>query len=83
MGPRGACAFSNGRLYNLRHSTDYGLRLCHYERTRPTAVQIGERKKPVANGQPDFLRIDTVHQGDGPEGKRIYHINAVDEVTQW
>jgi hypothetical protein len=24
-----------------------------------------------------------VHQGDGPEGKGIYHINAVDEVTQW
>jgi len=30
-----------------------------------------------------FLRIDTVHQGDSPEGKGIYHINAVDEVTQW
>jgi hypothetical protein len=46
-------------------------------------VQIGERKKPAPNGQPGFLRIDTVHQGDGPEGKGIYHINAVDEVTQW
>jgi hypothetical protein len=54
-----------------------------YEKTRPTAVQIGERKKPAPNGQPGFLRIDTVHQGDSPEGKGIYHINAVDELTQW
>jgi hypothetical protein len=72
---------SNGHIYNLRQSPCYGLR--HYEKTRPTAVQIGERKKPVPNAQPGFLRIDTVHQGDSPEGKGIYHINAVDEVTQW
>jgi adenosyl cobinamide kinase/adenosyl cobinamide phosphate guanylyltransferase len=76
-------ALSNGHLYNLRHSPRYSLRLRHYEKTRPTAVQIGERKKPAPNSQPGFLRIDTVHQGDGPEGKGIYHINAVDEVTQW
>jgi transposase InsO family protein len=76
-------ALSNGHLYNLRHSPRYGLRLRHFEKTRPTAIQIGERKKPAPNGQPGFLRIDTVHQGDGPEGKGIYHINAVDELTQW
>src|SRR5664280_2170714 len=74
---------SNGHLYNLRRSPRYGLRLRHYEKTRPTAVQIGERKKPAPNAQPGFLRIDTVHQGDGPEGKGVYHINAVDEVSQW
>src|SRR6202041_161024 len=72
---------SNGHLYNLRQSPRYGLR--RYEKTRPTAVQIGERRKPEPNAQPGFLRIDTVHQGDSPEGKGIYHINAVDEVTQW
>lgn len=72
---------SNGHLYNLRRSPRYGLR--HYEKTRPSAVQIGERRKPAPNGQPGFLRIDTVHQGDSPQGKGIYHINAVDEVTQW
>lgn len=72
---------SNGHLYNLRRNPRYGLRT--YEKTRPTAVQIGERRKPEPNAQPGFLRIDTVHQGDGPEGKGIYHINAVDEVTQW
>jgi len=44
---------------------------------------IGERRNPVPRGPPSFLRIDTVHQGNGPEGKKIYHINAVDAVTQW
>jgi hypothetical protein len=29
------------------------------------------------------LRIDTVHQGDRPGAKGVYHINAVDEVMQW
>jgi hypothetical protein len=72
---------SNGHLYNLRRSPRYGLR--HYQKTRPAAVSIGQRKKPAPNAQPGFLRIDTVHQGEGPEGKGIYHLNAVDEVTQW
>jgi len=72
---------SNGHLYNLRQNPRYGLR--SYEKTRPTAVQIGERRKPEPNVRPGFLRIDTVHQGDSPEDKGIYHINAVDEVTQW
>src|SRR5271157_268263 len=76
-------ALSNGHLYNLRNSQSYRQRVCHYEKTRPTAVPIGERRKPAPNGQPGFLRIDTVHQGDGSGGKGIYHINAVDEVTQW
>jgi hypothetical protein len=58
---------SNGHLYNLRRTPRYSLR--HFEKTRPTAVRIGERKKPAPNGQPGFLRIDAVHQGDGPEGQ--------------
>jgi hypothetical protein len=33
---------SNGHLYNLRRNPRYGLRT--YEKTRPTAVQIGERR---------------------------------------
>jgi transposase InsO family protein len=74
---------SNGHLYNLRGSPEYRKKVVHYEKTRPTKVSIGERKKPAPNGIPGYLRIDTVHQGDGPEGKGIYHINAVDEVTQW
>jgi len=76
-------AISNGHLYNLRSSPEYRKKVVHYEKTRPTKVSIGERRKPAPNGVPGYLRIDTVHQGDGPEGKGLYHINAVDEVTQW
>jgi len=76
---------SVAHLYNLRKHARYRERLLNYTRTRPTAVSIGERRKPQPQGQPGFLRLDTVHQGDQPNGgeKGVYHINAVDEVTQW
>jgi len=76
---------SVAHLYNLRHSQRYRERLLHYTKTRPATVQIGERRRPQPQGQPGFLRLDTVHQGDQPGGgaKGVYHINAVDEVTQW
>lgn len=34
-------------------------------------------------GRPGFIRIDSVHQGDWDGAKGLYHINAVDCVTQW
>jgi transposase InsO family protein len=74
---------SNGHLYNLRRSSRYRQRLRSFAKTRPSPVSIGERRKPDPQGRPGFLRVDTVHQGDGPNGKGVYHINAVDEVTQW
>ena len=74
---------SVAHLYNLRKRQRYRERLLNYTRTRPTAVSIGERRKPQPEGQPGYLRLDTVHQGDGPESKGVYHIDAVDEVTQW
>jgi hypothetical protein len=46
-------------------------------------VAIGERRKPDPQNRPGYLRVDTVHQGDREGVKGIYHINAVDEVTQW
>ncbi len=76
-------AISVAHLYNLRKSQRYRERRLNYTRTRPAAVSIGERRKPQPAGQPGYLRLDTVHQGDGPEAKGVYHINAVDEVTQW
>jgi len=76
-------AISVAHLYNLRKSQRYRERLLNYTRTRPTAVSIGERRKPQPQGQPGYLRLDTVHQGDQPEAKGVYHINAVDEVLQW
>lgn len=74
---------SVAHLYNLRRSQRYRERRLNYTKTRPMTVAIGERRKPEPRGQPGYLRLDTVHQGDTPEAKGVYHINAVDEVTQW
>jgi len=74
---------SVSHLYNLRNGTLYRKHAAVYQLTRPTAVSIGERRKPNPQGRPGFLRIDTVHQGDWDGNKGVYHINAVDTVTQW
>ena len=74
---------SVGHLYNLRASAVYRKRLAVYEPTRPTAVSIGERRRPEPQGRAGYLRVDTVHQGDLDGAKGVYHINAVDAVTQW
>ena len=70
-------------LYILRHSATYhGVRQ-HFDKTRPTVSSLGERRQPQPNGQPGYLRVDTVHQGDLDGVKGVYHVNAVDEVTQF
>lgn len=74
---------SNGHLYNLRGSAEYRKLAAVYRATQPTAVSIGERRRPEPEGRPGFLRVDTVHQGDWDGAKGVYHINAVDAVTQW
>jgi transposase InsO family protein len=76
-------SISVAHLYNLRHHQRYRERRLNYTKTRPTAVSIGERRRPDPQGQPGYLRVDTVHQGDRPGAKGVYHINAVDQVTQW
>ena len=74
---------SVAHLYRLRNSQAYRKRNTSYQPTRPTPIPIGERRKPHPHGWPGYLRIDTVHQGDQEGRKGLYHINAVDEVTQW
>lgn len=74
---------SVAQLYRLRGSARYRQRRIVYRTTRPTAVNIGERRRPEPNSQPGYLRVDTVHQGDFEGIKGVYHINAVDQVTQW
>jgi len=74
---------SVSHLYNLRKSIPYTRQRRHFEKTRPRPSKIGERRKPQPNGQPGYIRIDTVHQGDLDKQKGVYHINAVDEVTQF
>jgi hypothetical protein len=70
-------------IYNLRKTRVYRERIVCYQKTKPVQVNIGERRRPDAQGRPGYLRIDTVHQGDLDGVKGVYHINAVDEVTQW
>jgi transposase InsO family protein len=76
-------AISVAHLYNLRRSRMYRQRRISYQPTKPTPVSIGERRAPKPEGRPGYLRVDTVHQGDLDGVKGVYHINAVDEVTQW
>jgi hypothetical protein len=74
---------SVAQIYRFRNSAAYRQRNTSYQPTRPTVIPIGERRKPQPHGLPGYLRIDTVHQGDQDGVKGIYHINAVDQVTQW
>jgi transposase InsO family protein len=77
-------SISVAHLYNLRASDRYRAQRVVTTKTRPTqAVTIGTRKAPAPDGRPGFIRIDSVHQGDQDGTKGLYHINAVDCVTQW
>jgi transposase InsO family protein len=74
---------SVSHLYNLRRSSTYQQTRRKFEKTRSKNSSIGERRKPQPGGQPGYIRVDTVHQGDQDGVKGLYHINAVDEVTQF
>jgi hypothetical protein len=76
-------AISVAHIYNLRRSIVYRNKHTRYQLTKPAQVSIGERRVPQPHGRPGYLRVDTVHQGDEEGAKGVYHINAVDEVTQW
>ena len=76
-------SLSHGHLYNLRQAPLYRRKRQHQDKTRPSPVRIGERRPPRPEGRPGFLRVDTVHQGDVDGTKGLYHINLVDEVTQF
>jgi hypothetical protein len=72
-------------LYFLRkHNRQYNSSKARsFTKTRAVNADIGIRRKPRPEGSPGFLRVDTVHQGDRDGEKGVYHINLVDEVTQW
>ena len=74
---------SVSHIYNLRKSLGYRKLRVRVEHTRARQIAIGERRKPDPKGRPGYIRVDTVHQGqkDGKPG--VYHINAVDTITQW
>ena len=70
-------------LYNLRKRAGYQRHRQHWTKTRPVTIAIGERRAPAPNHRPGYLRVDSVHQGDRDGVKGLYHINAVDCVTQY
>jgi transposase InsO family protein len=74
---------SVAHLYNLRAAKTYHRHALVLAKTQPVKRDIGTRKKPSPEGRPGYLRVDTVHQGDRDKAKGVYHINIVDEVTQW
>jgi len=75
---------SISHLYNIRKSKrQYQSQILFIEKTQAVNRNIGERRKPQTNGKPGFLRVDSVHQGDWDKEKGVYHINLVDEETQW
>ena len=76
-------SISASHIYNLRRTRAYREHHVHHTKTRASGVSIGERRKPEPRGKPGYLRVDAVHQGDTDSRKGIYHINAVDTVTQW
>ena len=76
---------SVSHLYNLRSSVRYERERVQRSKTTSSqrCSQIGERRPPRPQGHAGHIRIDSVHQGDHDGIKGVYHINAVDIVTQW
>ena len=76
-------SISVSHLYTLRKSTGYRKRRQFFTKAKSRSLPIGQRRKPTPEGRPGYLRVDSVHQGDLDGKKGVYHINAVDEVTQY
>jgi transposase InsO family protein len=70
-------------LYNLRQRSGYQRHRQLWTKTRPVTIPIGTRRAPAPNCRPGYLRLDSVHHVDQDGLKGLYHINAVDCVTQF
>jgi len=66
---------SSSHINNLRNSNIYNSWWVNGTKSRN--IPIGKTQPPENNNLPGSIRVDTVHQRD------VYHINAVDEITQW
>jgi hypothetical protein len=66
---------SSSHINNLRNSVSYKSNWVNPTKARE--VGIGKTQKPENNDIPGSIRVDSVHQRD------IFHINCVDEITQW
>jgi len=76
---------SVSHIYNLRKKPAYQRITKWFAKTKSKhgRVGIGQRQEPQPQGRPGFIRIDSVHQGDRLKTKGVYHINSIDEVTQF
>jgi hypothetical protein len=74
---------SPSHIYNLRGKRQYLSSSSTVKKTCAVSIKIGERRKPNPYGSPGFLRVDSVHQGDLDKEKGVYHVNMVDEATQF
>ena len=74
---------SPSHIYNLRSTEVYKYKSKTFTKTNPVQNSIGIRQKPEPNGEPGFLRVDSVHGGDEKGSKGMYYVNFVDEVLQW
>jgi len=74
---------SVSHLYNLRAQAGYQAKRVHWTKTKAQAIPIAQRRAPAPEGRAGFIRIDSVHQGDQDGFKGVYHINAVDCLTQF
>lgn len=66
---------SHGHITNLRHALVYKNSWINHTKARQ--IPIGLTQPPENYGRPGSIKVDTVHQ------REIYHINSVDEITQW
>lgn len=66
---------SHSHITNLRHSETYKSSWINHTKARQ--IPIGETRPPDNFGKPGSIRVDSVSQKD------VYHINTVDEITQW
>ncbi len=74
---------SMSQIYRFRTTEKYKNLALTFEKTNPTKVPIGERRRPEPSGKPGYLCVDSVHQGDMEGKKGVYHINITDMVTQF
>ncbi len=76
---------SVSHIYNLRKKPTYQRITKRFTKTKSKhgRLGIGQRQKPQPLGRPGFIRIDSVHQGDRLKTKGVYHINSIDEITQF
>ena len=66
---------SHSHISNLRDSPIYKNSWVNHTKAR--LIPIGITQPPENMGKPGSIRVDAVHQNE------VYHINAVDEITQW